>query len=79
VELSVPGSLVSLRDVVLDDAHLLDAWSADPLARGEFNDFGMPHRAVDREALARGPFRSERNGEFMVERLVDRQPVGTVS
>ena len=68
-----------LRDLVLDDADLVDAWSADPLARGEFNDFGLPHRPLDREALAKGPFRNERNGELIVERLEDGQPIGSIS
>ncbi len=68
-----------LRDLAPDDADLVDAWSADPLARGEFNDFGLPHKPIDREALAKGPFRNERNGELMVERLEDGRPIGTIS
>jgi RimJ/RimL family protein N-acetyltransferase len=34
---------------------------------------------VDRKALAKGPFRNERNGELIVERVADGQPIGSVS
>lgn len=77
--LRVLGALVCLRDVTLDDADLLDTWSADPLVRGAFNDFGLPPKLVDRAALAKGPFRNERNGELIVERLEDGRRLGTVS
>jgi RimJ/RimL family protein N-acetyltransferase len=73
------GSKVRLRDVTIEDADLLDAWAADPDVGGEFNDFGMDRSPVDREALARGPFRNERNGELIVERLSDGKPIGSVS
>ena len=33
---------------------------------------------IDREALARGPLRNERNGQLIVERVADGQPIGTV-
>ena len=79
MQLPVVGTPVRLRDVTLDDADMLDAWSGDPVARGEFNDFGMPGSPVDREALARGPFRNERHGELIVERLSDGRPIGSVS
>jgi RimJ/RimL family protein N-acetyltransferase len=79
VNLPIEGSLVRLRDVTLDDADLLDAWSGDPVVRGEFNDFGMPPHRVDREALASGPLRNERNGELIVERVDDGNLIGTVS
>jgi len=79
VNLPIHGALVSLRDVGLDDADLLDAWAADPVVRGSFNDFGLPHQPVDRVALANGPLRNERNGELLVERLTDDRPIGTVS
>ena len=71
--------MVRLRDVAIEDADLLDAWADDPDVRTEFNAFDMPRSPVDREALARGPFRNERNGELIVERLEDGQPVGSVS
>src|SRR5512146_2181368 len=74
----VDGKVVRLRDVTLDDADLLDSWLS-PEAKGPFNDFGMPRTPVDREALARGPLRNERNGELMIERVSDGAPVGTVS
>jgi RimJ/RimL family protein N-acetyltransferase len=73
------GTTVRLRDVTLDDADLLDAWSADPDVRGEFNDFGLAPSPVDRAALARGPLRNERNGELIVERIEDGRPIGAVS
>lgn len=75
---TVDGVAVRLRDVTLGDADLLDQWSA-PEFKGSFNDFGMPHAPVDREALARGPMRNERNGQLIVERLSDGEPIGTVS
>ena len=69
---------VRLRDVTLEDADLLDAWGADPAAAGEFNDFGGSPQTVDREALAVGPLRNERNGQLIVERTEDGRPIGTV-
>ena len=33
---------VRLRDVTLEDADTLDAWSADPSNVGGFNDLGEP-------------------------------------
>jgi RimJ/RimL family protein N-acetyltransferase len=69
---------VRLRDVTLDDADVLDAWNADPASSGEFNDFGLTPKPTDREALAKGPLRNERNGQLMVERIADGQPIGVV-
>ncbi len=77
--LPVAGALVRLRDVTLDDADLLDRWSADPAVHGEFNDFGVERSPVDRDALAKGPYRNERNGQLIVERLDTNEPVGSVS
>jgi RimJ/RimL family protein N-acetyltransferase len=79
MNLPLHGSRVRLRDVVLDDADLLDAWGSGPVIRGEFNDFGMPPHPIDREALASRPLRDERNGELIIERLDDGQSIGTVS
>lgn len=79
MDLPIRGRLVTLRDLSLADADLLDAWAADPVVRGEFNDFGLPPNLVDRQALARGPFRNERNGELLVERGDDGATVGLVS
>ena len=47
--------------------------------RGEFNHFGIPPPRSTREALAKGPFRNERNGELIVERLARWPPIGAVS
>ena len=69
---------VRLRDVTLADAEMLDAWAADPTIGGEFNDFGMVAEPIDREALARGPLRNERNGQLIVERLSDGEALGGV-
>jgi RimJ/RimL family protein N-acetyltransferase len=77
--LPLDGTVVRLRDVTLADADRLDAWARDPAARGEFNDFGLEPSTADREALARGPLRNERNGELIVERLADGEPIGSVS
>lgn len=66
---------VRLRDVTLADADLIDAWDVN---RSRFNDFGMPSDPVDRQVLARGPLRNERNGMLIVERLEDGRPIGTV-
>ena len=35
-------------------------------------------KPTDREALAKGPLRNERNGQLMVERVADGQPIGVV-
>jgi RimJ/RimL family protein N-acetyltransferase len=78
VDLPVVGTTIRLRDVTIADANLLDAWAADPLLRGEFNDFGEPPSPVNRDALAGGPFRNDRNGQLMIERLADDTPIGSV-
>jgi RimJ/RimL family protein N-acetyltransferase len=73
--LPVEGRLVRLRDVTLSDADLMDEWNA---ARdGGFNDFG-PRDPVNREVLANGPLRNERNGTLIVEVIATGQAVGTV-
>jgi len=79
MNLPIRGRLIALRDLVLDDADRLDAWAADPIVRGEFNNFGLPPSTVDREALAKAPFRNERNGELMIERAEDGAPIGLIS
>ncbi len=66
---------VRLRDITLADADLLDAWDGE---RSPYNDFGLPHDPTDREALARGPLRTERNGQLIVELVADGRPIGTV-
>jgi len=67
---------VRLRDVTFEDADLLDAWSADP---SPFNDFGAARGPVDREVLAVGPLRNDRNGVLIVEVSDGGRPIGTVS
>jgi RimJ/RimL family protein N-acetyltransferase len=67
---------VRLRDVALADADLLDEWNRD-LEPGSFNDFG-PRPPTDREALARGPLRDDRNGMLVIERVTDGMPIGTI-
>ena len=69
---------VRLRDITLADADLLDAWGDDPATTGEFNDFGGTPEPIDREVLARGPLRNERNGSLLIERVADGQTIGTV-
>lgn len=66
---------VRLRDVTLADADLLDDWEAN---RSEWNEFGMAREPIDREAIARGPLRNERNGMLVIERIADGRPIGTV-
>ena len=74
----VRGQRVRLRDVTLGDADTLDAWDVDPSGAGGFNDFGQPPNPVDREVLARGPLRNERNGVLIIERIADGTPIGTI-
>ncbi|HEY8771722.1 MAG TPA: GNAT family protein [Candidatus Limnocylindria bacterium] len=68
---------VRLRDVVLADADLLEAWDT-PVGQGEFNDFGMPRRPAPRETMAQGPLRNEENGQLIVELVADGTPIGTI-
>ena len=77
MNLPFEGKRVRLRDVRLEDADLLDQWNA-ALEPGSFNDFG-PRAPTDRDALARGPLRNERNGLLIIERIEDSQPVGTIA
>jgi len=69
---------VRLRDVTLDDADLLDAWTRDAHGDRGFNDMSPEPRMVNRDALAKGPLRDENNGRLIVERVADGAPVGTV-
>jgi RimJ/RimL family protein N-acetyltransferase len=69
------GSRVRLRDATLDDADIIDAWNRD---RSGFNDFGDEAEPIDREALARGPLRNERNGLLIIEVVEGDRPIGTV-
>jgi RimJ/RimL family protein N-acetyltransferase len=76
VSLPFDGERVRLRDVRLEDADLIDQWNA-ALEPGSFNDFG-PRAPTDREALARGPLRNDRNGLLIIERIEDGVALGTV-
>jgi len=71
---------IRLRDATMAEADLLDAWARSPEAKGEFNDFGLPpdEIAAIRQSLAEGPLRNERNGQLIIERLADGQPIGSV-
>jgi RimJ/RimL family protein N-acetyltransferase len=73
--MAAPG--VRLRDVTLADADVIDAWNRDP-ARSPFNDFGEPPSPAPRDILKAGPLRNEHNGVFMVERVADGAPIGTI-
>lgn len=73
------GVRVRLRDATLADAEMLDAWGADAVAQGEFNDFGMEPARESRAVLANGPLRNEENGLLVVELVADGRPIGTVS
>lgn len=70
------GERVRLRDIRLADADLLDQWNRE-IESGSFNDFG-PRAPTDREALARGPLRNDRNGMVIIERVADGMPIGTI-
>ena len=67
---------IRLRDVTLEDADVLDAWSSDP---APFNDFGGGREPVNRESLAKGPMRNAQNGVQIVEVIDGAVPIGTVS
>ena len=73
--LPVEGRLVRLRDCTLADADLLDKWGS--MRDGSFNDLG-PRDPVNREVLAKGPLRNERNGTLVVEVRENGRPIGTV-
>ena len=73
------GERVRLRDVTLEDADLFDEIEHLGRSDGGFNDFGQPTQPVDRETLARGPLRNERNGIVFVERVEDGTVIGTVA
>jgi RimJ/RimL family protein N-acetyltransferase len=77
MSLPYEGERVRLRDVRLEDADLIDQWNA-ALEPGSFNDFG-PRAPTDRDALARGPLRNERNGLLIIERIADGAALGTIA
>jgi RimJ/RimL family protein N-acetyltransferase len=72
---------IRLRDATLEDLDILLDWARSPEAKGEFNDFGPSpdDGSAIRQSLAEGPLRNERNGQLIVERVADGQPIGTVA
>lgn len=75
--LPIEGQHLRLRVPTIDDVELLDAWEASVEAKGEFNDFGQPVKSM-RETAEKAAFIDENHGKFMIERLVDGVPLGTV-
>ena len=71
-----PGR-VCLREVTADDVELVDAWEADPLVKGEFNDFGVPHHSI-RESVEAGTVVGDDHGMLIIERVADSEPIGTI-
>jgi RimJ/RimL family protein N-acetyltransferase len=69
---------VRLRDVTLADADLFNEIRRREMSDGGFNDFGLESTPVDRELLAQGPLRDDHNGVLLIERLEDRQVIGTI-
>ena len=69
---------VRLRDVSADDLALIDAWDADPVLKGEFNDFGQPPHSI-RQDFEAGKIVGDDHGLLVVERVADAAPIGTVS
>jgi RimJ/RimL family protein N-acetyltransferase len=72
------GPAIRLREVTLADADQLDAMGGRERTDGGFNDFGLPPRLVDRDALARGPLRDDQKGTMLVERIEDATVVGAI-
>lgn len=68
---------VALREITAADAELFDAWHRDPLAAGEFNDFGPSEAPTFTERIAAGSIVGDDGGALVVE--VDSSPVGTVT
>ena len=68
---------VRLREITIDDVELIDAWQADPVKNGEFNDFGGEARTV-RPGVEEGRIIGPNGGMLIVERIADAQPIGTV-
>ncbi len=71
------GTLVRLVDVTPADAELLDRLHVHQA--GGFNDLGQDRTPLPPEAWVGGRLRSERRGEFFVERRSDGAIVGTIS
>jgi RimJ/RimL family protein N-acetyltransferase len=72
------GSRVRLRPVTLQDGSVLELWASQRgVYQGEFNDLDNPGRSAT--DLSGAPAVTETGGLLMVERVADRQPIGTVS
>ena len=67
---------VRLRAVAADDVRLLDAWRADPVSRGAFNDFGLLPPSTLAEQLEQGTVVGADGGLLVVE--ADGVAVGSV-
>lgn len=71
-----PGR-VRLREVTADDVERIDTWEADPVIKGEFNDFGEPPHSIA-ESFAAGTIIGDDHGMLVIERVADDEPIGTV-
>lgn len=67
---------VYLREPTTDDLPLLDEWDQSLEFRGEFNDFGLPHRPAA-EKYEKG-FIGEQNGTLLICETATNRPVGTI-
>lgn len=70
------ADIVYLREPTTDDLPLLDEWDQSLEFRGEFNDFGLPHRPAA-EKYEKG-FIGEQNGTLLICEAATDRPVGTI-
>lgn len=70
------AEIVYLREPTTDDLPLLDEWDQSLEFRGEFNDFGLPHRPAA-EKYEKG-FIGEQNGTLLICEAATDRPVGTI-
>ncbi len=70
------ADIVYLREPTTDDLPLLDEWDQSLEFRGEFNDFGLPHRPAA-EKYEKG-FIGEQNGTLLICETATNRPVGTI-
>lgn len=71
------ANAVRLREVTADDVELIDGWESDPVKKGKFNNFGVPHRSI-RESVETGTVVGDDHGMLVIERVADGVPIGTV-
>ena len=64
--------------MTLDDADAFDALRRGEVTKGGYNDFGLGFEPIDRRRLALGPPRGPDGGVMLIERVADRQPIGTI-